>query len=241
MKHQSEKLILETERNKSEEDRKILKSTEGFSQLTPKQQTLINQSLYLQARAERGVDEATATAIVSPKTHATKVTEILPQQYLQEMYEMYKGEGYNPPNPADSKYIRSQEHIANWYCHASIANLEEERGLSVEAIEIPEEFFKTKYEAIRNYSDLKETVESCGFPCVLHIASEPDKYNRDNWTHKHSCLILGHDRKGDFVVWEKMGFKLPYRIVALKDVYEQYKNEYFWGVRKLKSKKYKNN
>ena len=54
---ESQPSLISEEQKKIQKDMEIVQATEGFSRLTEKQKSIIKQSLYLQARAERGRKE----------------------------------------------------------------------------------------------------------------------------------------------------------------------------------------
>lgn len=219
---------IELEQEKLNEDMEILASAEGFHSLTENQKRIIKQSLYVQARAERGTDRASAFAIVSPKTnHVTDITRISHEDHLIDMHRQGYGE-----DPNIRKYRTSQNHVANWYCHAAIANLEQEKGFDVEPEKIPDGFFKAEYHSVKSLDDVKKMIEDFGVPCVLHISASMEKFN-DSPDHKHSCLVLGVGSNSSIVVWEKQGGGLPYRVTTIDEVYDTYSNNYYYGLRKL--------
>jgi len=226
----TEAFSISTEQQKLETDTETLEQTEGFEALTKRQQRIIEQSLYIQQRAERGTDVASAWAIVSPERgYVTNKTQIHTQETLERMHK------FGSPDPSTRKYVESQNTIANGYCHSSILNLELEKGWDTAPLKIPEGFFKAEYFTVSTYKELKNAVIEEKMPVVLHINDYADSFNEGMGTI-HSCLILGKDKEGNLLVWEKEGDGLPYKISRLESVYEAYKTREYWGLRKLRSK-----
>ena len=133
------------------------------------------------------------------------------------------------------KYKTSKKHVHCWNCHYSVANLEEGKGLSAERDSTPEEFFTADYRKVEDITELKNFLESFAFPLVLQISATPDGGLNNIW---HSCLVLGHGKKGELVVWEKKNPEEPYRVTSLEEVYNYYKDygNVYWGARKLAAK-----
>jgi len=136
------------------------------------------------------------------------------------------------------KYKTSKKHVDCWNCHYSVANLEEEKGLSAERDETPEGFFAADYRKVEGTAELKSFLESFEFPLVLHVSDTPKSglYGIGIW---HTCLVLGHGKNGELVVWEKKNPGEPYRVTSLEEVYNYYKDygDVYWGVRKLAAKR----
>lgn len=225
-----------TNHNISEEHREInaeifeIQNLEGFNKLSEYQKRLIQASLYIQARAERGTDYASQVAIVSPDRYPVEVTSIHDERHLEFMHGRNFG-----PDPKERKYRLSQNAIANWYCHAAIAGLEYEEGLSVDPAEVPEDFFRADYYRVNSIQDVENIIDDSHYPSVVHImGSEPANYN-EGYNTAHSFLALGKNEEGKVIVWEKKGNKLPFRIVALDDLYAQYGSNHLWGARPLKN------
>ncbi len=63
----------------------LVRTLEGFKKLTERQQKIIEHSLYLQVRAEWTPDFWSQKAVVSPKTHATLKTEVIPEEGLMHL------------------------------------------------------------------------------------------------------------------------------------------------------------
>lgn len=138
----------------------------------------------------------------------------------------------------EQKYSLSHQNIFNWYCHGTINNLEQERGLDTIPPVLPDDFFKTKFHRLQNQTELIDLLKKQGFPCVVHI-SLSDKGLNDS-SQSHTFLALGPDRSGEIIIWDKQGYNCPYRVITLSELTEteypcHYKSLY-WGIRDLKSK-----
>ncbi len=228
----SEKYNVGAEHLKIDEDMAKIEGLDGFNKLSDYQQRLIKTSLYIQARAERGTDYPSDFAIVSPAKYVTDITSIHPEEHLEYMHIMNSG-----PNPKERKYRLSQNAIANWYCHAAIAGLEYEKGLSIDPAEVPENFFEADYHKVNSIQDVEHIIEGASYPCVVHIMrAEPNNYN-EGYNTAHSLLALGKNENGQVMVWEKKGNQLPFRIVPLADVYKTYGTYNLWGARPLQKTK----
>lgn len=232
----NEGFSIQDERAELEKDLETLECTEGFSRLSIKQQRIIKQSLYIQARAERGTDEASAWAIVSKERgYVIDSTHIHNTPTLERFYL----EG--GPNPNDRKYANSQIFVANYHCHSAIFQLENELPRTLERPKLPQDFFLTDYYLQKQYEDVVSLFEGKDFPQVLHVLSHMDTNHRsrgyiynEGFHTDHSALVLGHDKDGDLLVWEKEGDNLPFRLTKLKQVYDEYSKSPFWGIRDLK-------
>lgn len=207
-----EKLIyrsqaLASEKEKLRRDFALLQSTEGYSKLTPRQQEIIRVSLLLQARADRTLE------VSKPKSWPLRL-------FCQDSEVFFQ-------NP------ECQDHIESWYCHAAIASLESGQLSGDFPPKHPDSFFNAAYFEIHNIQEIKKAILFFGFPSVVHINSEPENLTGED-SQYHSFLALGYDQAKNIVVWEKEGFCYPYRITTLKQVYGEYKNFEYWGVRKLR-------
>ena len=193
------KNLISEEQKKLQKDMEIVMATEGFSLLTKKQQQILKQSLYIQARAERKTEE---------------------ERYAD-----------------NHKYKDSQKYVADRNCHNAIIDLEKEKSLQDLPVsaKIEPNFFEAKYVSVKTVDELKKQIEKFGFPCVLHVSSS--NKNSDSTTKAHSSLVLGHDNKDNIIVWEKKSFGIPwpYQIITLDQVYNTYGNNYYYGLRKLRS------
>jgi len=222
------------ERERLQEQYEILESTDGFQDLSERQQRLLKASLYLQERAERLSDKASEQAVISKRQgYFIETTKILDEEDLKEMY---KREPELLLNPETRKYRNSQNRIANWYCHASIYSLENEKIGSIKPEDIPDNFFAADYEKVEKIDDARALILESGFPSIVHISDDKNNFN-DGWHQKHSFLALGKNEDGDIVLWEKEGFNLPFHITTLSQIYKDYCFGHYWGTRKLASDK----
>lgn len=206
----------------------VLRQTEGWSKLTERQQQIIKVSLYIQQRAERGTDWASKQAIVSPETHATNVVTIKHKGDLRLTREDGSTVGVEK-----RKYEQSQNRIVDWNCHAAVASLEGWDLSDDMPSKIDNDFFKAEYQEANNKEELENQISNFDFPCVVHVNLEPN--NQDKYVARHSFLVLGRDNEDTLVVWDKQGYRYPYRVTTLDKVYQEYKDDRFWGIRKLRS------
>lgn len=227
--------FLAEEQQKRTEYTETLSQTPGFGKLSERQQKIVLQSLYIQQRAERGSDPASADAMESPKTHVTEETKIHSEDYLLEQMI------YNRRmTPQFRKYRTSQNLVANWYCHAAIYNLELERGYTEIPVRLPRRFFDATYHTADDYAELKNIAATVTYPSILHTGPNPKPVSPEKFAG-HSCFVLGPNDNGDILVWEKKGYGLPYQLSTLEAVYKKYTKDftgYHWGFRKLRSKDY---
>ena len=199
----------QTERNEQFEK---LEQLDGFNNLSEKQKQMIRMSLYVQQRAVRGTDEASAENIE-----------------LNEDGEANIDIKFSTREGGSSKYNSSQRHIYNWYCHAVVG--------SVEATKVIDPISYTNTPGVEghvltNKEDFDAFIElelnSRPLPAVLHLL--------DKGVFVHSALILGKAGSGDYIAWEKLGYGLPYRIVSLEEIYNDYsamQNE--WVIRDFRA------
>lgn len=133
------------------------------------------------------------------------------------------------------KYKNSYDHVYDRNCHSAIFSLEKEnlQYLSEDAKANPG-FFKAEYTPIKEMIELKKQIEEFGFPCVLHIRGP---FNGYYGGLAHSSLVLGHDNKGNIILWEKESYevKYPYQITTLDQIYDTYGDMFYYGLRKLRN------
>lgn len=198
---------LAVERDQYQKTLEILRSLEGYQALTPKQQEVIRTSLYLQDRAERDM----------PEGHKNDPW----------YYDWKKCIGLKP------EFKGSLEHIKYWNCHRAIASLESCKLSNPALPKHPISFFNADYYPISNQGELELHLIEHVFPAVVHVSDcDGNRYGEDQMFH--SFLALGYLDTGDLIVWDKVDFKLPYRLAKLKDVYEHFRSIPFWGIRKLR-------
>lgn len=228
------KTSIPEERARREEQFALIEQTEGFAKLSERQQKLIRVSLYTQQRAERLSDPASEQAVQSERQGyymGNESTRILEEVHLEHMHEQ-DPDFY--PDPSTRAYKRSQNHVANWYCHPSVYALETECVPGEMPSKVPEGFFEAEYEINESVLELESRIEEAGLPCVVHISENPKNFN-EGWHTKHTLLALGKDAEGTMLCWEKEGNTYPFRVVSLKEVYDFYNtiSPKYWGVRKL--------
>jgi hypothetical protein len=185
---------------------KLLEQLDGFKKLSSKQQQLIRLSLYVQQRAVRGTDAGSADNLgVSDETG--------------DIFVNFPKETDESNFPIENQYRISQQQIYDWYCHAAVTGLEKEvmdKKVFYET-DVPKLLNKNGYE-IRSEADITDFIEvaleSVEMPAVLHVLADGVPY--------HSAILLGKDDTGEYILWEKKGFSIPYQLTTLKDVYSTY-------------------
>lgn len=145
----------------------------------------------------------------------------------------------------------------NMYCHTTIAALENPEAMTLEDMRvIPPDYYEATsgYEYLEDYKKVEAFVESAGFPCVVLLAAEdPTKLDPTieppMHVMRHSCVALGRDASGEIIIWEKQNISRPYRLIPLRQVYDEYKlhnkpdpniegrPRLMWGTRPLKTGK----
>lgn len=198
----------------------ILDGLDGFKALPPKKQQLIKLSLYIQQRSVRGTDEGSKDNIgIGYETG--------------DVFINFPNDSSPDGIPIDNKYRESQKHIYDWYCHATVAGIENEKvdKKLFYQTDVPRLIEETGYE-IKSKSDIDDFIEIAlsnqEMPAVLHVLG-----NTNNPV-LHSAIILGRDDSGTFVVWEKKGVSIPYQLTTLEQIYKDYaSHEQEWIVRPL--------
>lgn len=157
-----------------------------------------------------------------------ELTEDQQQKILLSLYIQNRADRNNTAS------YRVAQNIQNtWNCHGAIASLEGGRKPSQELSLYPGEFFDAEYYQLATYAELEEMVIEFGLPCVLHI-STLSNFRSHTYPLLHSALVLGYDRFGQLITWEKQGYKKPFRICTLENTYFGYPKNLFWGVRRLR-------
>lgn len=199
-----------------------LRELEGFNKLSPKQQQMIRLSLYVQQRAVRGTDIGSQENLgVSAETGDVFIT--FPRNTDED------GE------PIENKYIFSQKHIYNWYCHATVTGLENEspdKKIFYET-DVPDLLHQTGY-GIKSEKDVSDFIDialqATEMPAVLHVLG-------DRIPVLHSAVILGKNSSGIFILWEKKGVSIPYQLTTLEQIYNDYSSHnQEWLVRPFNSR-----
>lgn len=198
------------ERQKIADDLTVLQNTEGYSLLSERQKQIIRVALYIQARSKR-------------KDSIEETNKFM--SLYRTFLNVKKGQDI---------YRESRLHIEQWYCHGAIAALEAGCFAGEEPEDNPIDFFDAAYFAVNDEYDVKKAIEFFGFPCVVHVNEEKENFKGED-TQYHSFLALGHGEDNKIIVWDKQGFRCPYRVTTLSEVFEEYGPNYFWGVRKLRS------
>lgn len=200
--------LLQTETRERHEQFNALEELDGFKKLTPKQQQMIKLSLYIQQRAVRGTDGGSHDNLgTSDETGDVFIS--FPREFDENR------------NPVENKYRTSQKHIYDWYCHAVVTGLEHEtvdKNIFYKT-DIPKLLDKTGYE-ITSEADVRDFIEialdDIEMPAVLHILGNTYV------SVLHSAVILGKNDAGEFILWEKKGVSIPYKLTTLKQIFQDY-------------------
>lgn len=206
------------------EQRGILESLEGFARLSSKQRQFVLNSLYIQQRANRGTDPASATRI----QERPEFEEFAPQG----MYITGPSPEFIDPELRETgaRYYSSQAYVMNDYCFRAINELE-----AYGAGEVPDQNWHdagpiASYEELKEFVDLVEKSEKP--PLVVDIwANEPN--NNDPFSRVHTTLLLGENSNGELMVWEKAGFNMPFQVTSLEQIYHAYSKCRGWRMRPL--------
>ena len=151
----------------------------------------------------------------------------------------------NPEN------LESKRHIDIHNCHGAIASLEEEHFFKERTDELSDGFFKAKYFNISGEKggeiaeQLLAKILPTGYPAVVHTKisinfkgnsdiPDYDPSSEGRLKPDHSFLVLGPNKKGKVMVWDKEGFFDQYRAISLEDVCDQHRAYKGWGIRSLK-------
>jgi hypothetical protein len=202
-----------------EEQHKLLESLSGFPHLSEDQQRYIKATLYIQQRAERESDPVSASRVKSmPQVFESNAPgrPYIDHSSLSTQVSSDKG-----------GYFESQLYIMNQYCHAAVAKLEDYRENKESA--------KNWREAgpIHSFLELVELLELAraehDFPFVIEVRHRP--LGEDRSALEHSTVLLGQNVDGEFMVWEKSGYHLPFQLVPLRQVFDAYKGSTGWRLR----------
>jgi hypothetical protein len=217
--------IHEEERQDREQNQEKLGALSGFSRLSPKQRSFILNSLYIQQRADRGTDPASLSRIhkrlenESFAPNGTYITGPSPQFIDPELKE------------SAGRYYSSQQFIMNEYCHKTVNQLEGYGDGETAA--------RSWYDAgpLESYEEVKEFValveKSDSPPLVIEIWYDEPNPNKSGSYPYHTTLLLGQDSQGEFVVWEKSGFNMPFQLTSLEQIYNSYSKCRGWRMRPL--------
>lgn len=216
--HMESNPLIQNESSVRNEQFRLLEQIDGFRRLSPKQQQMIRLSLYVQQRAVRGTDEGSRVNLsISTETNDVFINP------LADVDEFDK--------PLENQYRISQQHIYDWYCHAAVTGLEKQvvdEKVFYET-DVPTLLNKTGYE-IKSESDIDDfkeiALQGVEMPVVLHIVVRGIPY--------HSAILLGQDDAGEYILWEKKGFSIPYQLTTLKEVFNTYtSHDQEWLIRPI--------
>ena len=213
--------IKEAEQRLRKEYKTTLESLSGFSRLSENQKRYLLNSLYIQQRAERGTDIVSAAHINEMPKKFEEFAQAGPYILTPEQPKKV---------PSEGKYSSSQSYVSNENCHNAIVELEKYRNNK--KLLIPEWH---EYGLFKSYLDLEKFIvslkEKNGPPFVIEIWNgKPDKRNSKL---SHSTLLIEQNNEGEWMLWEKSGFSMPFQLISLKAVYKAYGKTYWWLVRPL--------
>ncbi len=219
------------EKESREQQRLLLESLSGFSRLSPRQKRYLTTSFYIQQRAERGTDSTSAERIREMPEEFKKFLGVSHSTYIAYPDSPARSNQKEPRGEKQTdKYFKSQLRIMNDFCHDAIAKLEDYRDGELR------DSLWVDAGPVTSFSDVEELVilalEQDNFPLVVQIwEGRKEENNLTNLLH--SMLLLGKDDRGEYIVWEKSGWHMPFRLVSLKEVYESYGYASGWVMRPL--------
>lgn len=153
------------------------------------------------------------------------------QQQMIQM-SLYANDRFKRKDESPSTYLESVAHCYAWNCHSAAWYLEHELPFeSVPWRQDMDAYTEGTYLESGNhpsYEAVAAHIESGGYPSIGII-------HRDGRAI-HSFVALGKDARGDVMVWEKEGYAFPYRLLPLRQVYNEHFEPnavipYSWGVR----------
>jgi hypothetical protein len=203
-----------------------IESTPGYANLSSKQKQYILVALMTQQRAERATDEKSCSNLVKTPS------PMRPQAPKDRPYIYFTGE-----HSGRAPYHESQLRVVETYCTDVPSELEK-----YACTDQPEKAEWISAGDVNSYEELKELLtlaeESITYPMVLQIAKWQSPYGgfQPSLHVRHVTIVLGANKDGDIVVWEKSGAHLPYRVATLQEVYNIYAKSDHWQVRALQTK-----
>ncbi|MBP9748092.1 MAG: hypothetical protein KBD17_00470 [Candidatus Pacebacteria bacterium] len=217
--------IRESEQSKRKEQRDTLEILSGFLRLSEDQKRYILASLYIQQRAERATDPVSAARIEdTPDKFMNNPSDV------SEPYITHTDTSLKAPHEERRRYHTSQLQVMIDFCHKVVKKLEDYR----EGEKIPDSW--TEAGLIDSYADLEElialTEENSTLPFVIEIWSGRPK-NHSSANLEHTTVLLGKNQEGEYMVWEKSGWHMPFKVTSLKKVYTNYENSKGWRIRPL--------
>jgi hypothetical protein len=152
----------------------------------------------------------------------------------------------NPPSPHN--YLDSFAARKWWMCFVAISDLEREKAEPHVELKVPElpkpllnEWARAEYIEHENptIEEVEALINTQEFPCVV-VESMP----RDGMEKfpSHGILVLGRDKKGELITWEKRMWEGSFSIGSFKETFETWdllNNDgvLYWGVRPFEVKK----
>ena len=211
----------ETEMVERNDLEKSIRELPGFVRLSERQQRYLLGTLYIQQRAVRGTDAKSAARI-------------------QKMPDNFKDFGAEHPyialpttpwdhNKSTDNYVASQRMIMRDSCHGVVRQLEgytDHVDTSIDWIEAG---------PINSYADLCELIDMYKqqhqFPAIIQTCPSPRKIDAEKLIH--TTVLLGNNSENIPMVWEKMGFHLPFLVQPLEKTYAPYSKYTGWRIRPL--------
>jgi hypothetical protein len=212
------------EKQKRETDLKRLKQTEGWEKLTDRQKKMIEISLSVQQRAERGTDEPSYRAIERWNGDVRIKKEDELGAYLEDGSRFDFGK---------RRYELSQNAIAQIGCLEAIELLEGDIQKDMRKM-IEGGFYLSKNFRDSGFDDFKKNIGNSGFPLVVFTNEDGIEYSP--YMVRHAFIVMGKDEQGEYVVFQKHDPGEQVEVVNLEEVYNERKM-IAWGIRPLRGTK----
>jgi hypothetical protein len=157
---------------------------------------------------------------------------------IQKMPDIFKDFGSEHPyitrsttdnDQATDKYITSQQMIMRDSCHGVVRKLEEYS----DHVDTPVDWIEAG--PISSYMELCELIDMYKqqhqFPAVIQTCPSPHKIDAEKLIH--TTVLLGNNNEDTPMVWEKIGFHLPFLVQPLETTYAPYSKYTGWRIRPL--------
>lgn len=190
-----------------------LEAIEGFKNLSTAQQRFMLSTLYIQQRAERGTDSRSASRIQKAATI-----------YKNRRDESYIASDYSGNAHA---YQKSQGYVHDSFCHLAAIELEK---LAAQRRDRASDAWIYAGPS-HSYADLEQLVEIAQQKTTLPLLA--NIHTTETGIAVHTTVVLGKNGHGTLSVWEKAGYSLPFHIVPLESVYQNFPESHVWRLRSL--------